>query len=449
MAGRCGRLMTGAGLVAIVGAAAWLLGGCTREDALREAQQSMSFALLSGEQLNTLAKPRPPEYENAAPLYMQARSDKAFPTPERSLELHDFWYLEADKPGGVEAALAASRKLLGEFGGILGVMDEAASRPRCVFPWDMSRYWLAPKDDPWGDGLATLYWIRHLAFQEARASGRTEDAFHQVVGSLTLVRHLGETPLVSYYDGGIDLRRRAIDDLLSLFASGTPTKQDAVRALWALAEDGADAQALVRTQVILSHCAMEEFRAGRIDEVGLRQSVPYYYHSVDPDEPWAGRKPPTMRTEAEYLTLANRLVAAISEDVVFSLPRVERVKQDVRKARDNWLVSSHLLDHFYFLRRYWCDVARRRMASIALQLVLHRERTGALPALLRDIPEYDAGLKDPFSGQEFHYRKEPGGFTLWSVDYDGIDNGGRQKDEVGTEDDLVIRCVLTNVIPGT
>jgi hypothetical protein len=214
---------------------------------------------------------------------------------------------------------------------------------------------------------------------------------------------------------------------------------DAARAFWALAEDGGDVQALVRTQVILSHCAMEAFRAGRIDEAGLKRAVPYYY-SGDPRHPWAGRGRPDAKAQAEYLVLADRLVTVLSDDAARSLPRVERVKHDARKAGDNWLVSAHLWDHFAFVRRYWRDVAERRMASIVLRLALYRSRTGDLPAQLADMSEYDAGLRDPFSGQEFHYRKEPGGFTLWSVDYDGIDNGGHQTDEVGPENDLIIRC---------
>ena len=65
-------------------------------------------------------------------------------------------------------------------------------------------------------------------------------------------------------------------------------------------------------------------------------------------------------------------------------------------------------------------------ASIGLANVIHRERHGAwaeeigrlAPAILPALP------LDPFTGKDYLYRKENGGFVVYSVGENLVDDGG-------------------------
>lgn len=73
-----------------------------------------------------------------------------------------------------------------------------------------------------------------------------------------------------------------------------------------------------------------------------------------------------------------------------------------------------------------------RMATLAmLDVLLHRARTGSLPATLEE-----AGVTslDPFSDKPFRYEKIEGGFRIWSVGSDRDDDNGRK----GTNDGDIV-----------
>jgi hypothetical protein len=59
----------------------------------------------------------------------------------------------------------------------------------------------------------------------------------------------------------------------------------------------------------------------------------------------------------------------------------------------------------------------------AIQVLLHRDRTGALPASLSDLST--SPFIDPYSGKPFAYVPRDGDFTLYSIGHDGWDDGGR------------------------
>jgi hypothetical protein len=84
------------------------------------------------------------------------------------------------------------------------------------------------------------------------------------------------------------------------------------------------------------------------------------------------------------------------------------------------------------------------MAQIALALTAYRADTGSYPKKLADLkPKYLAEIpKDRFSDADLIYRHDGAGYILYSVGYNGKDDGGMSKfndppDEDG--DDLVVR----------
>ena len=93
------------------------------------------------------------------------------------------------------------------------------------------------------------------------------------------------------------------------------------------------------------------------------------------------------------------------------------------------------------------DLAATRFELIRLGFTLaaFRAHQGAYPAKLADlVPKYVAEVpKDLFSGKELRYKREAGGYLLYSVGVNGKDEGGKtQDDDISGQqgwDDLAIR----------
>ncbi|MDX2131383.1 MAG: hypothetical protein SFY69_04960 [Planctomycetota bacterium] len=67
----------------------------------------------------------------------------------------------------------------------------------------------------------------------------------------------------------------------------------------------------------------------------------------------------------------------------------------------------------------------RRATRIMLALERSRLATGAYPATLAELDGLDADtLRDPWSGKTLGYRREGGGYVLYSAAADGVDDGG-------------------------
>ncbi len=73
-----------------------------------------------------------------------------------------------------------------------------------------------------------------------------------------------------------------------------------------------------------------------------------------------------------------------------------------------------------------------RLAQIALAIERYRLATGHVPEQLEVlVPKYlDAVPIDPFDGQPIRYRPSESGYCLYSVNDDGQDNGGKERDKI-------------------
>lgn len=85
-------------------------------------------------------------------------------------------------------------------------------------------------------------------------------------------------------------------------------------------------------------------------------------------------------------------------------------------------------------------LTRQRLALIALQLHRYQLDQGKYPDQLDALKLSAETLTDPFNDQPLVYRPQPGGYLLYSVGRDGLDNGGQEfatRTKPGV--DLVIR----------
>lgn len=85
-----------------------------------------------------------------------------------------------------------------------------------------------------------------------------------------------------------------------------------------------------------------------------------------------------------------------------------------------------------------------QLTDLAFALAAYRVDHGSYPAKLADlVPKYVSAVpKDMFNEAELHYKRQSGGYLLYSVGPNGIDDGGKYSD-AGTgstrQDDLIIR----------
>ncbi len=85
-------------------------------------------------------------------------------------------------------------------------------------------------------------------------------------------------------------------------------------------------------------------------------------------------------------------------------------------------------------------LARQRMALIALQLHRYQLDKGKYPDQLDALKLSAETRTDPFNNQPLIYRPQPGGYLLYSVGWDGLDNGGQEiASRTKPDIDLVIR----------
>jgi hypothetical protein len=75
------------------------------------------------------------------------------------------------------------------------------------------------------------------------------------------------------------------------------------------------------------------------------------------------------------------------------------------------------------------NLARLRLAVVALALEQFRIQTGKLPDTLNDLkPSFLAEIpEDPFTGDDLLYRQLPKGYIVYSVGRDLVDDGGKDE----------------------
>ena len=125
---------------------------------------------------------------------------------------------------------------------------------------------------------------------------------------------------------------------------------------------------------------------------------------------------------AEYLESSTEVLR------LCSLSPTERPREFEETFRPSWwawlalsgknFISCSVTPH----RDTW--VAMLDHLAIAVELERIRTEAGGYPDDLTALPESLAGLRDPFDGKAYRYRKTPGGYDLWSVSANAVDDQG-------------------------
>ncbi len=188
------------------------------------------------------------------------------------------------------------------------------------------------------------------------------------------------------------------------------------------------------------------------------KSFRQYYFNYDKDDLYSrmfwgfylsyfGR--PLVRKDATFYL--NQMTKAMELDLTpyYQVKdRITKIVKEMEKELGKWghPLSSMMLPALgTFYARQAEITAKSDGLGIALALKIYKSKNGEYPDSLNDIiPEYISELpKDPFTGQNYIYRKEGEGFLVYSVGRDERDDNGLydERSWQRKHDDLTWRCL--------
>jgi hypothetical protein len=145
--------------------------------------------------------------------------------------------------------------------------------------------------------------------------------------------------------------------------------------------------------------------------------------------PWLKVGP--VRNSARYIALGfvMRNLDALAMPWLEGRAEVERIERSRSRGGLFSMVAGIASPNvIVFYARMERAAARRGLALLALDVCDFRTRSGRLPATLTEL---GADLPtDPFTGKQFLYRADAGGFTVYSTGMDKADDSGDQEKDI-------------------
>ena len=409
-----------------------------RVRALREAHVPVTLA--------EMAPPVVPDNENAAPLYMQAFA--RFDLMTRA-QLERIGFLGRKIEPLSDDELSDARELLAEAAGTVDLLTSGSLRPVC-------RYDVNYGADPFRLRLPHLDKLRlgvallRLAAEQDAAEGRPYAAFAHASCALRLARSTRDEPML-------------VSMLVDLGASSSALREVEIELdRWetsdaTLAElDRAIGPAMGRERLIRA------IRAERTSGIEVMRLVMHDPNAVA-TYTRGGESGPFFRFWVSMgVTLAEPLVVVDGLRYLDLMDALERLAAEpYRSGGAEWAKVNHVNENLAYrysithpfmrvmvpavprmMRVFDYGIARAGEARIAVALRRWRLAHGTYPetldvlapGLLADAPV------DPFSGRAFHYRREGGGFVLYSIGANARDESGVNADTTGGPDDVTWRC---------
>jgi hypothetical protein len=378
-------------------AGAAVAGGAGTGAAARAAQAKRASAagfLLTAAELNT-----PPPSDNAAPHW--AEFVKAL--GERPLGDAVQERILAPGAAGNSDTLREITGLLAERADLAGPLNQAASRAGCAFPRDWSRTGLTLPEPPALRVGALL--LRGQAYTLA-AERRHPEAAALLDRAFTVAAHAGSDPGPAGYRAGLAawmVAAGGVETLLRQYGT-EPAVPGLYAALLLRREPPADWAAAARAEPALREAALRSGRVGR-----AAAAADTFAHA-----------------EAEWLRELQAVVALAGRPLPEQLAAVRRRESDLslpaRPDGRDVLTRRYLPDVLALPPATCAALARHRLLLNATALLTYRNARGSFPNSLEGArpprPE------DPYTGQVLRYRRESGGFLLFSRGPTGLFDGG-------------------------
>ncbi len=391
-----------------------------------------------------LQRPSPPPDQDAAPDYVRLTALlKAKPIPD---DARDALYAVVGSREPSAAEVSVLRRLLAERRDIVDLIRQATGKPQCVFQrkWSLGPMTLTP-EYAYMRSAARL--IRAESFLLAR-DGRCEEAIREQLRGFRLAEHAGSDPSIISHLVGIAIDHLALGGVEDILRRAGPnvTLDDSVARLieqqaahldarWAYASEMAS---LVVTMQMIRKDSPEKLWQLQADMSTLLATLSN-----------TGNPPPAPRQtlNADDRRFVSELLDASEASVVRDLHRLaantsrppwERIAADSQveaqaegASNPVTIVRSVLMPVYQGIAANDARMAaRREVLMAAAKLLAWKARHESYPARLEDA----AGKTiDPFTGKPLQYRREGGGFVVYSAGQSGHFDGGRPGQRVSPD----------------
>ena len=364
---------------------------------------------------------------NAADVYQQAFS---------SLQLTEEEEAEVVLPlpeGMDDEWLAAARDVVARNEPCFELLDRASNMPECVFPMN----WYDPYSGTFPQYAEMRHAARMLAFRSLvlAEDGKGDEALASLRAAMRMSEHAQSNgmligALVGWAIQGITAARA--QDVLSAATPSVAACRETFEELDNLDPEAAFARALRLERVVYGLDQTSPFRgSGLPDE--MRKGAALLALSIDYDQ-------------LAYLRSMRRQIDAVSLPWPRSKEESAGAYREVEADNMFLTVLSRMISPTFSRAFESMEKVNARIGAwqIALALTAYRAEKGRYPddlAALRaagwDLPV------DPFTQQDFRYRREGDGFVVWSLGPNMIDEGGEYRSplkDAAAPDDVAFRC---------
>ena len=144
-----------------------------------------------------------------------------------------------------------------------------------------------------------------------------------------------------------------------------------------------------------------------------------------------------------YLRLMARKIAAAEKSSWDSREELAEIDRRVEDLSFPHVLTAIILPVFApVTAKRDSTIAQVGLAQVALALNAYKNEKGEYPESLAQLPkaiEWADLPEDPFSGEDFIYRREGEGFLVYSIGADLEDDNGKAEED-REEGDIVWRC---------
>ena len=384
--------------------------------------------------------PQPPvrDADNAGPLYRAAM--KKADALERGVRSRDA--LIRTVRGSESADWTATRETIAVWSDVIKDVEVAAAKPRCHF----TRDWNLGSSLPFPE-LADLRWFTDVLCARALLEARDHDpdaAFKSLGIAAAVSRHTGEEPVLIAMLVRNACETRVISTINRVVDTLGPSSIEQARMCLASFGPTPELYGALRSEVAFQFNAFDE--VDHLDSLMLQgtDSKPWFSLTLLARPPLVNSNLVRRAYQARILKRWNDAVVAEGTHSLDPRPlakALDVMSQEVEMshhpsdvlAKIMFPVFSHAGNTIMKLE------AQKRMLAASFDLRAQRARDGHYPATAAGLP------LDPFDGKPLRYKREKGGFLLYSVGYDLKDNGGRVRANI-LSDDQGVDVALT--VPG-
>jgi hypothetical protein len=320
--------------------------------------------------------------------------------------------------------LALAKSILATNQQYYDLLDEASRIKTCAFPYD----WDAMSGEPLIklDGVRWAARALRAKAQVQVQAGDLDGALASCGTALRIVHHVAQAPSPVGAEDAWLTRFYALSGLSRALSSGDPSPEACRELAGRLAS--VDHRALLTRSLRANRAwglvVLHWMESGEWFLQARRQSVRGAVRAAYPvvAKPlWNADKEQYLQLMAAYLEAAQRPWPKAAKEVV----RLDRELKRFSRGPSGAMVMVAWPQAADFARAGQ-DAALTGAWQIALALKAYHHDHHAYPASLADLEKATWKLpRDPFTKQPYHYRRTGPGFIIWSVGFDGKDNGGR------------------------